>query len=366
MADAVVPSDWQWRVLLDRDRRYDGMFVYGVRSTGIYCRPSCPARRPQRGRVALFAVPELAERAGFRPCRRCHPRDPSAPDPRVAVVVRACRELDHQTARVSLDALASRVATTPAQLRRAFHTVLGVTPHQYRDARRLERLKSELRSGRRVSPALYAAGYGSSSRLYEGARARLGMTPATYGRGGHGARIRYAVAPSEIGDVLVAATEHGVCRVALGPRAALERDLRLEFPRAELVRDGRTLHPALSAFREYLTGTRTRIDLPLDIRGTAFQWRVWEALRRIPYGATRSYAAVARAIGQAGSVRAVARACASNPTALIVPCHRVVRSDGTLGGYRWGVGRKGALLAREASHAARDARTRHPRRIPRR
>jgi AraC family transcriptional regulator, regulatory protein of adaptative response / methylated-DNA-[protein]-cysteine methyltransferase len=359
------PTDREWRIVLDRDRRYDGTFVYAVRSTGIYCRPSCPSRRPGRSRVALFAAPELAERAGYRPCRRCRPRD-VATDPRVAVVIEACRELDRRAdERVGLDALASRVAATPKTLRRAFHAVLGVTPRQYRDARRIESVKRELRSGRRVSPALYAAGFGSPSRLYERARARLGMTPATYARGGRGARIRFAVTRTEVGDLLVAATEHGLCRVALGARAALERELRSEFSEAELVHDERTLEPALSAFRAHLAGERTRVDLPLDIRGTAFQWRVWDALRRIPYGATRSYAAIARAVGQARSARAVARACAANPTALVVPCHRVVRSDGALGGYRWGLARKRALLAREGARAGqRDERS--PERTPRR
>ena len=345
----VSPApDRQWRIVLARDRRYDGAFVYAVRSTGIYCRPSCPSRRPGRSRVTFFAAPTLAERAGFRPCRRCRPRDVVA-DPRVAVVVAACRALDQQVDQpVALGALASRVATTPAQLRRAFRAVLGVTPRQYRDTRRVEHLKRELRRGRRVSPALYAAGYGSSSRLYERARARLGMTPATYGRGGRGARIRFALASTEVGDLLVAATEHGLCRVALGARDALERELRGEFPAATLTRDARGLRSALGAVRRLLAGD-SRVDLPLDVRGTAFQWRVWDALRAIPYGATQSYAAVARAIGQAGAARAVARACASNPTALVVPCHRVVASDGGLGGYRWGVARKRALLAREAS-----------------
>jgi len=361
----AVP-DRQWRIVLDRDRRYDGTFVYAVSSTGIYCRPSCPSRRPGRSRVAFFPAPELAEQAGFRPCRRCRPRDAAVGDPRTALVLQACRELERRVDEpVVLQALASRVATTPARLRRAFHAVLGLTPRQYRDARRVERLKSELRRGGRISPAMYAAGYGSPSRLYERARARLGMTPATYGRGGRGARIRYAVVTTELGDVLLAATEHGVCRVAMGSGDALERDLRKEFPNAELVQDARGLKPAVTALHEYLANARTRLDLPLDVRGTAFQWRVWEALRRIPYGSTRSYAGLARAIGAPGSARAVARACASNPTALVVPCHRVVRSDGALGGYRWGLARKQALLALESSRT-RQGGERSPRTMQRR
>jgi AraC family transcriptional regulator of adaptative response/methylated-DNA-[protein]-cysteine methyltransferase len=299
--------------------------------------------------VTFFAAPELAERAGFRPCRRCRPHDTEA-DPPVALVVEACRLLDQRGSDpVALDALAGKLAATPARLRRAFHTVLGLTPRQYRDARRLERLKDELRRGRRVSPALYAAGYGAPSRLYERARARLGMTPATYGKGGLGARIHYAVARTELGELLVARTEHGVCRVSLGDsRHRLERELRFEFPTADLVPDEPGLRSIVGTLRAHLAGSPLRSDLPLDVRGTAFQWQVWTALRAIPYGATHSYSAIARAIGRPGSARAVARACASNPTALLIPCHRVVPADGTSGGYRWGVQRKRVLLAKEA------------------
>ena len=278
----------------------------------------------------------------------------SAPsDPRVTTVRDACRLIDaHPDRPAPLATLAVRVGTTPHRLLRAFRTVLGVSPRQYRDQRRLDRFKAQLREGTNVSPALYRAGYGSPSRVYERADAQLGMTPASYRRGGRGARIRFATAPCPYGQLLIAATDRGICRVSLGDAAAvLENDLRAEFPAAEIVRDPPpgTLTPWVGAIVAQLAGRAEPLDLPLDVRGTAFQRRVWEALRTIPYGSTRSYSAIARAIGKPRATRAVARACATNPAALVIPCHRVVREDGGLGGYRWGVERKSALLEREGS-----------------
>lgn len=343
----------RWRIVLARDRRYDGAFVYAVRSTGIYCRPSCASRRPRREQVAFFPLPEAAERAGFRACRRCHPGEARAADPRVPLVREVCRLIDARPdVPAPLAMLAARVGATPHRVLRAFRGVLGISPRQYRDARRLDRLKAGLRQRGRVSPALYDAGYGSPSRVYERAHAQLGMTPATYGRGAPGTRIAYTVVPCALGRLLVAATERGICRISLGSEPeALTAGLRQEFPEADLQRDGGPLAAWVSAILRYLDGRTQALDLPLDIRATAFQRRVWEALRAIPYGERRSYAEIARLIGRPRSPRAVARACATNPAALVIPCHRVVREDGGLGGYRWGVERKRALLAREAAQA---------------
>jgi AraC family transcriptional regulator of adaptative response/methylated-DNA-[protein]-cysteine methyltransferase len=343
----------RWHIVQARDRRYDGAFVYAVRSTGIYCRPSCPSRRPRRRLVEFFPIPEAAEAAGFRACRRCRPTQVDAADPAVAVVRELCRAIEsHLDDPADLNHLGRRVSLSPHQVLRAFRRVLGVSPRQYRDARRLSRLKTSLKERRRVSPAIYDAGYGSSSRVYERAASALGMTPATYGRGGRGAVIRYAVVPSPLGQLLVAATHRGVCRISLGDGTApLERDLRAEFPAAAITRDEGALADWTRRIVRHLEGREPSLDLPLDIRATAFQQRVWSELRKIPYGNTRSYQAVARAIGRPQAARAVARACASNPVSLAIPCHRVVRGDGTLGGYRWGMERKQRLLNTErASH----------------
>jgi len=339
----------RWRIVLARDRRYDGAFVYAVQSTGIYCRPSCPSRRPRRGQVAFFPLPEEAEQAGFRPCRRCRPGEPAAPDPGVPLVRSVCRLIDaHPDRPASLSALSVQAGVTSHRLLRTFRRVLGISPRQYRDARRLDRFKTELRSRRRVSPALYEAGYGSTSRVYEQAHAKLGMTPATYSRGAPGTRIAFTVVPCAIGRLLVAATARGICRVSLGSDAqVLAAGLAAEFPAAQLRRDRGALTAAVGVLLRFLDGRAEPVDLPLDVRATAFQRRVWEALRRIPYGATRSYAEIARAIGKPSAARAVARACATNPAALVIPCHRVVRADGGLGGYRWGLARKRVLLEQE-------------------
>lgn len=353
---AVIPdlsAERRWRIVLARDRRYDGAFVYAVRSTGIFCRPSCPSRRPRREQVTYFAAPQAAELAGFRPCRRCRPTEPRGADPRLALVHDVCRFLDaHPDEPARLTDLAARARTTPHRLLRAFRSVLGISPRDYHDARRLDLFKTRLKEKKHVSPALYDAGYSSPSRIYERAHAQLGMTPAAYRRGAPGTRITYAVAPCRLGLLVVAATARGICRVALGDRAAaLEAGLRHEFPAAELQRDRGMLTAWVQEILRSVDGDPRPLDLPLDVRATAFQRRVWQALRKIPYGETRSYAQVARAIGHPSATRAVARACATNPAALVIPCHRVVRSDGEPGGYRWGVERKQALL--EGERAAR-------------
>lgn len=345
----TLDTTQQWRIVLARDRRYDGDFVYAVRSTGIYCRPSCPSRRPRRTLVRFFPIPEAAEAAGFRACRRCHPGELRPHDPAVALVRELCRAIDAQPdGPADLQALGRRSGRSPHQVLRAFRRVLGVSPREYRDARRVSRLKSSLKERPHVSPAIYEAGFGSSSRVYERAAGTLGMTPAAYARGGRGARIHYSIVSSPLGSLLVAATERGICKIGLGDSAAaLERDLRREFPAAHIARDAGRLRAWVQTILEHLAGKEPHLDLPLDIRATAFQQKVWSALRKIPYGSTRSYQAVARAIGSPRATRAVARACATNPVALVIPCHRVVREDGEAGGYRWGIERKQALLSRE-------------------
>lgn len=334
-----MTPEHRWRIVLARDRRYDGAFVYAVRSTGIYCRPSCASRRPRRDQVTFFPIPEAAEREGFRACRRCKPTNANGGDPAIALVREAAR---------ALDAPGVEVPKLDRRLLRAFKRVLGITPQQYRDARRVARFKHELKRRPHVGPAVYEAGYGSSSRVYERANAQLGMTPATYARGGAGTEIAFAVVPCTLGKLLVAATPVGVCRVSLGDDAtALETDLAAEFPAAHIRKDRSILEDAVTAILGYLDGSEPHLALPLDIRATAFQRRVWQELQKIPYGETRSYAEVAKRIGRPTASRAVARACATNPAALVIPCHRVVREDGDLGGYRWGLERKRALLERE-------------------
>jgi AraC family transcriptional regulator of adaptative response/methylated-DNA-[protein]-cysteine methyltransferase len=336
----------RWRAVLARDRGFDGAFVFAVRSTGVYCRPSCPARRPRRAQAVFFGGPAEAERAGFRACLRCRPRD-GARDRDVEVVGRVCRRIEEGGPADERD-LAALAGLSPRQLRRVFRRVAGVTPREFRDACRIARWKEHARAGRGVSAALYEAGYGSPSRLYERAGAALGMTPATYRRRGRGARIAFAAGPCALGRVLVAATEAGVCAIRLGDDdAALEAGLRAEFAEAEIRRDARALRPTLRAIAREAGGAAPHLDLPLDIRATAFERRVWDALRAIPRGETRSYGAIAKALGAPGAARAVGRACAANPVALAIPCHRAVRADGGLGGFRWGVARKRALLARE-------------------
>ncbi len=347
-------DDDRWRAVEARDTAFDGAFVYAVASTGIYCRPSCPSRRPGRARVTFFEAPEAAEHAGFRSCRRCLPRAVPAPDARVEAVRGACRFIEaHDEGPPTLAVLAAHVGLSRYHLQRTFKRIVGVTPRQYADARRLGRLKTMLKAGDRVTGALYEAGYGSSSRLYERAPSQLGMTPATYRRGGKGATIGFAVAPCPLGRVLVAATQRGVSAVYLGDdEAALEAALRREYPAAEITRDEAGLGRWVAALIEHLDGRRPHLDLPLDVRATGFQRQVWEALQAIPYGATRSYGEVARTIGRPTAARAVARACASNPVSVVVPCHRVVPASGGFGGYRWGTERKRALLAKERAVAA--------------
>ena len=335
----------KWQQVMARDARQDGRFVFAVRTTGVYCRPSCPSRRPRRDSVEFFASPNDAERAGYRACLRCKPTQISA---QAQYVTRARQLLDNAEGVVTLAQLGQRVGLSPFHLQRLFKRATGLSPREYQSARRLQHVRTGLRQGEDVTTALYDAGFGSPSRLYEKAPQQLGMTPGEYRRGGAGANIIFAIVPTPLGRLLVAATERGLCAVRFGDNATdLERDLRREFHAAELHRDDDAMRQYVEPLLAAVRGENNTIDLPLDVRATAFQMKVWEKLRQIPRGETRSYSEVAREIGEHGAVRAVARACASNPVALAVPCHRVVRTDGDLAGYRWGIERKKKLLERE-------------------
>ena len=342
-------AEAQWQAVLAKDARADGQFVFAVSSTRIYCRPSCPSRRPHRERVSFFQLPEQAERAGFRACLRCHPRDARTQDPQIQMAQEVCRLIDESEGEpMTLAALSGRLGVSSFHLQRTFKSVMGITPKDYAETSRVNRFKQGVRKGDGITNAIYDAGFGSSSRLYESASAQLGMTPATYGKGGRGAVINYAIVETPLGQLLVAATSKGVCSVMLGDsESQLKTDLLKEFPAAEIREDEQPLRSSLQAIVEHLKTKSPHIDLPLDIRATAFQRQVWEQLCAIPYGETHSYSEIAKAIGQEKAVRAVARACATNPVALVIPCHRVIREDKSLGGYRWGLERKRKLLERE-------------------
>jgi AraC family transcriptional regulator of adaptative response/methylated-DNA-[protein]-cysteine methyltransferase len=345
----AMDEEISWRAVQTRDAKFNGTFVYGVRSTGIYCKPSCASRRPRRERVSFFPSREEAEAAGFRACRRCRPQHPSALAPQTEMVIRACRLIEgSEDGSIPLAKLGALIGVSPHHLQRTFKSITGVTPRQYAAAHRLEQFKARIRKGDDVAGAIYDAGYGSSSRLYEKAPGQLGMTPKTYARGGRGMNINYTVADSPLGKLLVATTGRGICSVTLGDaEGELEAALLKEYPNAEIRRAGDGMGEEVDRLLGYMAGDERRLDLPLDLQATAFQLSVWEELRRIPYGSTRSYREVAEGLGQPKAVRAVARACAANPVALVTPCHRVVREDGSLSGYRWGAERKAKLLARE-------------------
>jgi len=352
--DATGAADGRrWRAVLARDPGADGTFVFAVRTTGVYCRPSCAARRPRRENVSFFAGPEAAEGAGFRACRRCRPREVGPRGARIALVRRVCALLDgERDERWTLSGLAGEAGVSPRHLVRSFQETLGLTPRQYADARRLAAFKGKLRKGGSVTGALYEAGFGSSSRLYEDVQGRIGMTPATYRRGGRGMSIAYTITESPLGRLLVAATERGIAAVSLGDSdAALESALRAEYPAAEIRRQDAPLASWVRRVLDELSGTAAASEVPLDVQATAFQHRVWRELRAIPRGQTRSYSEVARRLGRPGAARAVAQACATNRVALLVPCHRVVEKGGRPGGYRWGAERKRALLEREQESA---------------
>lgn len=349
-------SEQLWQAVIARDARFDGQFVFAVSSTKVYCRPSCPSRRPRRDRVSFFNVPDDAEEAGFRACLRCKPRIERAVDPQVALVQRVCRLLDSSDENESLKLaeLASQAGVSQFHLQRTFKRVMGISPRQYMTARKFGSFKQLVREGESVTNAVYDSGFNSSSRVYEQAAEELGMTPATYSRGGRGVAIDYTIVTSSLGRLLVAVTERGVCAVRMADAdAELEKDLSAEFPEATIQRADASLRDTVQKVLHHLTNNEPHFDLPLDIRSTAFQRQVWEKLRAIPYGQTVSYGDVAKSLGKPGAVRAVGRACATNPVALVIPCHRVVREDQSLGGYRWGLDRKQRLLEHERATSAR-------------
>ena len=339
-----------WDAVAGRDGRMDGVFLYAVRTTGVYCKPSCSSRRPRPENVVFFRTQEAARQAGFRACKRCRPDALTASNPNRDLVEKVCHYIDANPDRpATLEALSRAIGLSPFHLQRTFKALTGITPRAYADSRRLQALKNGLRDGHSVTRSLYDAGYGSSSRLYEGATSKLGMTPARYGKQGSGVKIRYAIAQTPIGRMLLAATSQGVCSVQFGESdSTLESELRREYPRADIARSDRALASWIRAVQERIRGHHA-MALPLDIQATAFQRLVWEHLRRIPYGGTRSYSEVAKRIGRPKAARAVARACAANPVAVAIPCHRVVRENGDPGGYRWGMRRKQKLLSLEKS-----------------
>ena len=344
-------ADRFWQATVARDSRADGLFFLAVRSTGIYCRPSCPARRPLRSNVVFYRTRQQAEREGFRPCRRCRPNQISDS----ARLVQQASELlrDSHEEGLRLSSLAQQLGATTGTLRRAFRRVTGLKPRELAAAFRLARFKNLLRSGTPIAEALYETGYGSSSRVYERSDAQLGMTPATYQRGGKGMKIGYTTAQSDLGRVLVAATHRGISAVYLGDTdARLVSELRAEYPGAEISQARTGFERWVREILRRAEGKAPARELPLDLQATAFQRRVWQELQRIPRGSTRTYSQVARALGRPRAVRAVARACATNPVSVVVPCHRVVRANGNMAGYRWGVQRKEKLLASERQPSA--------------
>lgn len=345
----VLDEEQCWQAVLSRDESCDGAFVYGVLSTRIFCRPSCPSRKPKREGTQFFASADEATCAGFRACKRCRPQD--AASTRVTKVRAMCRLIEAQDGSISLKEIGEKIGGSPFHLQRIFKETMGISPREYSQALRLGRIKTKLQNGETTMNALLDSGYGSSRALYENAPSQLGMTPATYGRGGIGAQIRFDVAPCALGFLLVASTPRGACSIALGNTPEeLEAELRRQFPAAQIEKS-RDNSEEMQQVLRYLENSEPHLNLPLDVRATAFQWRVWQALREIGSGETRSYSQVAVAIGQPTAARAVARACATNPVALIIPCHRVVRGGGALSGYRWGIERKKKLLARECEKA---------------
>ena len=342
----------RWEAVVGRDATHDGEFVFAVTSTGVYCRPSCPAKRPRRENVEFFRQPDEAEKAGYRACLRCRPRAING-NRQLEMVQAVCRYIEqHLEEPLTLGKLAAAFHRSPFHLQRTFKSALGVTPRAYADSCRLTSLKRNLQAGHNVTRAMYDAGYSSSSRLYERTASQLGMTPDKYRRGAIAASIRYTCADSPLGRMLVAATDKGVCAIQFAASdAELQEGLKREFPFAARKRDDAAMQDWTNALLRKMKGQKLNSSLPLDIRATAFQRQVWAYLQSIPFGATQSYSQVAKGIGQPAACRAVARACATNPVAVAIPCHRVVRENGEMGGYRWGAERKQALLALERKNS---------------
>src|SRR5579864_3054874 len=343
----TLESKW-WEAVLARDAAQDGQFFFAVSSTGVYCRPSCPAKRPRRENVAFFRRPEDAEKAGYRACLRCRPKSASR-NPQAYSVKNICRYIEqHLGEPITLDRLGEEFGLSPFHLQKTFKRALGITPKAYADSCRMKLLKQNLQTGKSVTHALYDAGYSSSSRLYERTASQLGMTPDKYRRGAIAASIRYTCTNSPLGRMLVAATDKGICAIQFADTDdELTEGLKREFPFAVRKREDASMRSWTNTVLRQIAGHKPNRSLPLDIQATAFQRRVWDHLQSLPFGTTQSYGEVAKAIGRPTAARAVARACASNRIAVAIPCHRVVREDGEMGGYRWGVERKKALLQME-------------------
>jgi AraC family transcriptional regulator of adaptative response/methylated-DNA-[protein]-cysteine methyltransferase len=352
----MLSAEKCWSAVVAHDATQEGRFFYSVRTTGVYCRPGCASRQPRRENVAFYETAEAAEAAGFRPCKRCRPNEASSADRHVAAIGRACALIRARDALPTLAELASAAGISRFHFHRVFKQITGATPREWGKAHRLDRFAERLDAGEPIAEAVYGAGFGASSRAYAAAPNGLGMTPGARRRGGAGERIRFTVVATPLGQALIAATERGICMTALGNDPAdLEAELRQRFPNAELVATDAALAGWAERIVRFITRPGEQPDLPLDIRGTAFQARVWRALQKIPPGRTASYRDIAAVLGQPRAVRAVAQACAANKLALLVPCHRVVRSDGELAGYRWGIERKRELIARERAAATADA-----------
>ena len=340
----------QWQALTRHKGEGSETFYYGVSTTGIYCRVGCKSRLPRRENVQFFDSWQAAEQAGFRPCKRCNPRSNTGNDPHREAVLLACKMIEEADSRPSLDVLAEAVGLSKFYFQKVFKEAVGISPKEYYEQKRAERVKASLRQSQRITDAVYDSGFQSNSRFYSQAAGHLGMTPTQYRQGASGVKVSYTIRPADLGWVLVAATEIGVCAIELGDNPELlAQRLAVRFPKAEIVTAGPEFENWVARVLSYLEAPKGSLDLPLDIRGTAFQRQVWTALREIPCGSTASYAEVAGRIGSPKAVRAVAQACASNKIAVAIPCHRVVRSNGELGGYRWGVERKKELLRRESS-----------------
>ena len=337
----------KWNAVLARDETMDGQFVTAVRTTGVYCKPSCPAKHPHRANVVFFAGPGEAEQAGFRPCKRCNPRE-NIPA-RSELVQRICQYINSNLdEKLTLTSLSREAGLSLFYFQRIFKRVLGISPRQYIETRRLERVKRSLTQGETVNDALYKAGFRSRSRLYEGSQTQLGIHPGLFRRGGEGLRIRYTIIDSPLGRLLLGATRNGVCAVCMGASdEAVEAAIREDYYAADLQRDDASMTEWIGHFQRYFEGHEFPRNLPIDVQATAFQWKVWKHIQAIPYGQTVSYTKIAQRIGEPRAVRAVANACADNHVALIVPCHRIIGAKGDLRGYRWGVKRKQALLSME-------------------
>jgi AraC family transcriptional regulator of adaptative response/methylated-DNA-[protein]-cysteine methyltransferase len=344
----AAENDSRWEALLSRDPESAADFYYGVRTTGVYCRPTCPSRRPRRDNVEFFATHDDAEQAGFRPCKRCKPEQAALPERHAAMVAEACRLIETSEQAPDLKTLARKVGLSAYHFHRVFKAATGLTPKAYATAHRTRRVRNELGNSNTVTDAIYNSGYNSNARFYESAGDMLGMTPGAFRAGGAETEIRFAVGECSLGSILVAKSALGVCAILLGDDPdALARDLQDQFPNANLSGGDAQFEELVARIVGFVEAPGLGLDLPLDVRGTAFQQRVWQALRSIPAGATASYSEIAKRIGSPGAARAVAQACASNRLAVAIPCHRVVRNDGAISGYRWGVERKRDLLERE-------------------